>query len=100
MPSWSRHAETPHGKAPTSRRTPKSALTFNPQLRQHERVFERGIAQGIIAATLAIVAGGLQIHLEQERMGIGPGGAKFGHVLRRLPVHYLAVVERRLHQHR
>ena len=66
---------------------------IDPQLPQHKSVLEGDVVQRVVTAALAAVAGRFHIYLENQRVGIGFGGAKFGDVLRRFPIHDLAVVE-------
>ena len=70
-----------------------------PSCGQHERVVERDLAQPVVAARGAAMAGP-QVGLEEQRVRVGLERAQLGHVLGRLPVHHLAVVERRPDQHR
>ena len=70
----------------------RTAHCADPELAQDERVVERDLAQAVVAARGAAVAGG-HVRLQQQRVRVGLERAQLRHVLGRLPVHHLAVVE-------
>ena len=68
------------------------------QLGEHEGVDEGGLAQPLVAARLAAVTGGVEVHPQQQRVAVGLHRPQLGHPLGRLEVHHLAVVVGRLDQ--
>src|SRR5262245_43844214 len=67
-------------------------LFLRSQLRQHERIVESDLMQMLVATGGSAVAR-CHVGLEQQDVAVGLQGAQLCRVLRRLPVHYLAVVE-------
>lgn len=67
-------------------------------LRQHPRQIEGILGDGVVAARGAAVAGA-HIRFQQQGIAVRLVGAQLGHIFRRFPVHDLAVVEARRHQH-
>src|SRR5207302_9648156 len=77
----------------------KTDLSSNPHLGQDKRVIKGCLFQAVVAARGAAMSSGVQVRLKDQNVVIGAEGAHLGYVLRRLPVHPLAEVERCLHQH-
>src|SRR5262245_8995973 len=75
-----------------------AASTFYPELVEDESDLEHSLLEGTVAPRRAAVPTG-HTALEQQWCYSRPERPQPGHVLRRLPVHHLAVVQRGRHQH-